>query len=705
MMDKFGQVLTSPRNLLPEHLQARDPWRDKQLLPAATWPTKTTVFFCLFLYHFYVTRAGGLGLNFVGANVVILFDPTWNPANDLQAIDRAYRIGQCKDVKVFRLISLGTVEEMMYLRQVLQAGKVQKLFKSQLHCAVVGSENAKRYFEAVQGSKEHQGELFGIHNLFKLRTHGSCLTKDILEREGQVEAGVMTVTTLLKEEPPQSSSENCEQPDCGGTRGPSSTKAQLEREETDFHDYFSDDDILEISMKKTNRKKSCSANNLMIAKRQLSLVQCRFSNLLQRETEATKRSGNNNDSHHSGSDGQAIRARINSKCDYVQKYESCVHILEHRKTAQLPNGTDKQDMHKADCLVLSDSEEEVDRENEDLCISRQSDVVMETESSSEENCDVIFPTQFPAGPQAMHTKKIEIQTTGSENCEESLKEKNEFVLKEECRQFHSTESNFSKIMSFKSMKNSAIDLKGASDISDESDDIEIPCHSKSGKLRTFSFMKGKQRHTQSNALGRFSKSLPQRKKPWKKERGSDSQYIDEFSSFEDNLQVEKTHTREKSCKCKNQRCGVQVRSKMLHPIQDGMRTIAQMKSGNYAVHRSYTHGAQFDHQNQNVESMDRYLDGVQEVAYVHSNQNVVGSSKAENHLSRWAMRDVFELKQFSQLPANIAVCSAKKMFPEKHSSERNISVFVSAIIIFHLFLVGLRQNISEQLIVLSFKNC
>ncbi|KFQ61128.1 DNA excision repair protein ERCC-6-like 2, partial [Pelecanus crispus] len=64
-------------------------------------------------------------------------------------------------------------------------------------------------------------------------------------------------------------------------------------------------------------------------------------------------------------------------------------------------------------------------------------------------------------------------------------------------------------------------------------------------------------------------------------------------------------------------------------------------------------------QEQKMESMDRYLDGVQEVAYIHSNQNVVGSSKAENHLSRWAVRDVFELKQFSQLPANVTVCSAK----------------------------------------------
>ena len=52
-------------------------------------------------------------------------------------------------------------------------------------------------------------------------------------------------------------------------------------------------------------------------------------------------------------------------------------------------------------------------------------------------------------------------------------------------------------------------------------------------------------------------------------------------------------------------------------------------------------------------------DGVQEVAYIHSNQTVIGSSKAENHMSRWAARDVFELKQFSQLPANVAVCTSK----------------------------------------------
>uniref|UniRef100_G3NVB1 Excision repair cross-complementation group 6-like 2 n=1 Tax=Gasterosteus aculeatus aculeatus TaxID=481459 RepID=G3NVB1_GASAC len=118
------------------------------------------------------TMAGGLGLNFVGANVVVLFDPTWNPANDLQAIDRAYRIGQCRDVTVLRLISLGTVEEVIYLRQV---------YKQQLQCSVVGRESSRRYFEAVQGHGAHKGELFGIKNLFRLQTEGTCLTRRILE--------------------------------------------------------------------------------------------------------------------------------------------------------------------------------------------------------------------------------------------------------------------------------------------------------------------------------------------------------------------------------------------------------------------------------------------------------------------------------------------------------------------------------------------
>ncbi|XP_068857518.1 DNA excision repair protein ERCC-6-like 2 isoform X2 [Aphelocoma coerulescens] len=590
------------------------------------------------------TMAGGLGLNFVGANVVILFDPTWNPANDLQAIDRAYRIGQYRAVKVFRLISLGTVEEMMYLRQV---------YKQQLHCAVIGTENARRYFEAVQGSKEHQGELFGIHNLFKLRTHGSCLTKDILEREGRVEAGVITAATWLKEENRSCSSEKYEQPDCKEDGDPQSIQAQLKREDTDFWDDFSDDDILESSVKKCDRRKPSNGNNFMVTKGQLSLMQCGFSKLLQREIETTKEGDDNYNSHNSSSDDHTVTKIVNSKHDDFQKRQTIVPVLEHGKAVLSPSGTDKQDMHSTDWLGLSGSEEEGDRKSEDQGISKQCDIVMETESSSEEDDDVIFPTQVEVCQQPVLTKEVEIHRSTSENCEELAKEKAGFVFKGNSRQFGfpSTESNFSNAMSFEDIKNDT-DLKAASDVSDESDDIELSRNSESRKLGTLNFPKCKE-------IDNVSKSLLQAKKPNRKGKEGGSQNIDEFSSSEDNFPVEKIHGRKQSCKHKQRRGRVQFGCKMLCPIQD--TSVAQMKPSNYAMHRTYASKTVFEHQEQKMESMDKYLDGVQEVAYIHSNQNVVGPSKAENHLSRWAVRDVFELKQFSQLPANVAVCGAKVM--------------------------------------------
>ncbi|XP_075261666.1 SWI/SNF-related matrix-associated actin-dependent regulator of chromatin subfamily A member 2-like isoform X3 [Convolutriloba macropyga] len=57
------------------------------------------------------TRAGGLGLNLQAADTVIIFDSDWNPHQDLQAQDRAHRIGQKNEVRVLRLMTVGTVEE------------------------------------------------------------------------------------------------------------------------------------------------------------------------------------------------------------------------------------------------------------------------------------------------------------------------------------------------------------------------------------------------------------------------------------------------------------------------------------------------------------------------------------------------------------------------------------------------------------------
>ncbi|GLT25101.1 hypothetical protein SLA2020_002530 [Shorea laevis] len=69
---------------------------------------------------------GGLGLTLTRADRVIVVDPAWNPSTDNQSVDRAYRIGQKKDVLVYRLMTCGTVEEKIYRKQVFKGG----LFKT-----------------------------------------------------------------------------------------------------------------------------------------------------------------------------------------------------------------------------------------------------------------------------------------------------------------------------------------------------------------------------------------------------------------------------------------------------------------------------------------------------------------------------------------------------------------------------------------------
>lgn len=67
------------------------------------------------------TKVGGLGVNLIGADRVIIFDPDWNPATDLQARERAWRIGQTNPVTIYRLLTAGTIEEKVicYTKKII----------------------------------------------------------------------------------------------------------------------------------------------------------------------------------------------------------------------------------------------------------------------------------------------------------------------------------------------------------------------------------------------------------------------------------------------------------------------------------------------------------------------------------------------------------------------------------------------------------
>jgi DNA excision repair protein ERCC-6-like 2 len=135
-------------------------------------------------------KAMGVGVTLTTANNVIMFDVDWNPATDSQAQDRSYRIGQDRNVNVYRLVARGTVEEMMYLRQ---------LYKEDLTNQTLGggdSADAERgRFRGVHADKERKGELFGLENLLKFKdgtfmkykrnadrslAHGRCASCDAM---------------------------------------------------------------------------------------------------------------------------------------------------------------------------------------------------------------------------------------------------------------------------------------------------------------------------------------------------------------------------------------------------------------------------------------------------------------------------------------------------------------------------------------------
>ncbi|PGG95737.1 DNA excision repair protein ERCC-6 [Blastomyces parvus] len=107
------------------------------------------------------TKVGGLGVNLTGADRVIIYDPDWNPSTDIQARERAWRLGQKREVTIYRLMTAGTIEEKIYHRQI---------FKQFLTNKILRDPKQRQTFQ-----------MSDLHDLFTLGNDGPTETSELFK--------------------------------------------------------------------------------------------------------------------------------------------------------------------------------------------------------------------------------------------------------------------------------------------------------------------------------------------------------------------------------------------------------------------------------------------------------------------------------------------------------------------------------------------
>ena len=128
------------------------------------------------------TKVGGLGINLTGADRVIIYDPDWNPSTDLQARERAWRLGQKREVTIYRLMTAGTIEEKIYHRQI---------FKQFLTNKILRDPKQRQTFH-----------LSDLHDLFTLADEKAPTETSTLFKDAEVKysGNALTTTSLQRQD-------------------------------------------------------------------------------------------------------------------------------------------------------------------------------------------------------------------------------------------------------------------------------------------------------------------------------------------------------------------------------------------------------------------------------------------------------------------------------------------------------------------------
>ncbi|KAI0883356.1 SNF2 family N-terminal domain-containing protein [Annulohypoxylon maeteangense] len=137
------------------------------------------------------TKVGGLGVNLTGANRVIIYDPDWNPSTDIQARERAWRLGQKKEVTVYRLMTAGTIEEKIYHRQIFKQFLSSKVLRDPKQSTSFQLEDLHDLF-TLGGSKDkvtETGRLFKDSEVTFTDTSAKASKKQPNPKAGKTKAG------------------------------------------------------------------------------------------------------------------------------------------------------------------------------------------------------------------------------------------------------------------------------------------------------------------------------------------------------------------------------------------------------------------------------------------------------------------------------------------------------------------------------------
>ena len=160
------------------------------------------------------TKAGGLGVNLTAASRVVIFDASWNPSHDTQAIYRAYRFGQQQRVRIYRLLAHATMEEKIYSRQVeknalasrvVDGNAEERHFSADFTASLFRYDPLPRASDApaqekggqAQGAGEEEGAAAASSIRFATEAPSDALLARLLERHAEHMAGYVPHDSLL----------------------------------------------------------------------------------------------------------------------------------------------------------------------------------------------------------------------------------------------------------------------------------------------------------------------------------------------------------------------------------------------------------------------------------------------------------------------------------------------------------------------------